>query len=207
MALASDVVIDVGVEREACPMGLAPTASTTAALAMGDALAVVLINLRRFSQKDFRRFHPGGSLGERLAVKIKEVMLTDDHVPVVPLGTRVEKAIWEIDNKGIGATLVVDAGRRLEGIITDGDLRRALTRMAEIHPLKVEQIMTPNPKTIDEEQTAAEALGIMELYEITHLVIVDIQRRVKGVVHLHDLLGREEFRIDGGVKPTSGSHH
>jgi arabinose-5-phosphate isomerase len=207
MAMSSDVVIDVGVEREACPMGLAPTASTTAALAMGDALAVVLVNLRRFSQKDFKKFHPGGSLGERLAIMIKEVMLTDDHVPVVPLGTKVAHAIQEIDEKGIGATLIVDGSGRLEGIITDGDLRRALTKVLDIHSLDVEEIMSENPKTIDEEQTAAEALGIMELYEITHLVIVDIQRRVKGVIHLHDLLGREEFRINGGLKPSSGAHH
>jgi arabinose-5-phosphate isomerase len=119
------VVIDVGVEREACPMGLVPTASTTASLAMGDALAVVLINSRRFKSKDFRKFHPGGSLGERLAVKVKEVMFTEDHIPTVLLGSKVEQAIKEIDAKEIGAVVVVDKQRRLAGIVTDGDLRRA----------------------------------------------------------------------------------
>jgi arabinose-5-phosphate isomerase len=206
MARESDLIIDVGVEREACPMGLAPTASTTAALAMGDALAVVLINARRFDSKDFRRFHPGGSLGERLATSIKDVMFTDDHIPMVLVGSKVPQALKEMDAKGIGATLVVDRDRRLHGIVTDGDLRRALLKQKSIHSLKVEQIMTPSPKTIDENQTAAEALGIMELYEITHLCIVDAHHRVKGLVHLHDLLGREEFRLNGSSTLTEGSH-
>lgn len=198
MAQISDVVIDVGVEREACPMGLAPTASTTAVLAMGDALAVVLINLRRFSQKDYKRFHPGGSLGERLATKVKEVMFTDDNIPVVYLGSKVAKAIIEMDSKGIGATVVVDKDRRLAGILTDGDLRRALISHKDIHSLKVEDVMTPSPRTIDEDLSAAEALGIMELYGITHLVILDRENRLQGVIHLHDLLGREEFKLNGG---------
>ncbi|RLB13338.1 MAG: KpsF/GutQ family sugar-phosphate isomerase [Deltaproteobacteria bacterium] len=203
MALSSDVVIDVGVEREACPLGLAPTASTTAALAMGDALAVALINKRRFGKEDFRKFHPGGSLGERLAIKVKEVMLTDNNVPMVSLGTRVGDAIREINAKGIGATLVVDSEKRLKGIITDGDLRRTLLKKKDIHELLVEEIMSQSPKTIGEDQTAAEALGIMELYGITHLVVVDRSKRVKGIAHLHDLLGREEFRINGIPKSTS----
>lgn len=207
MALGSDVVIDVGVEREACPMGLAPTSSTTAALAMGDALAVVLINSHRFSQKDFQKFHPGGSLGERLSTKVKEVMFTDDHIPKVVLGTKVTEAIKEIGAKGIGATLVLDAENRLAGILTDGDLRRALARKRSIHNLPVEEIMSVSPKIIDEDQTAAEALGLMELYGITHLCIVDRSKRVKGIVHLHDLLGREEFKINGGLKPSPRTHH
>jgi arabinose-5-phosphate isomerase len=198
------VVIDVGVEREACPMGLAPTTSTTAALAMGDALAVVLINRRRFNSLDFKRFHPGGTLGERLSIKVKEVMFTGDHIPIVSIGSKVGQAIREMDAKGIGATLVVDRDRRLTGILTDGDLRRALIKQTDIHPLKVEEIMSSMPKTIDEESMAAEALGIMELYGITHLIILDREKRVKGVVHLHDLLGREEFRLNGGLSPTKG---
>ena len=207
MAMASDVVIDVGVEREACPMGLAPTASTTAALAMGDALAVALINCRRFSRKDFRRFHPGGSLGERLSIKVKEVMLTEDHLPVVDVGSKVGEALKEIDAKRIGATLVVDRENKLQGIITDGDLRRALLRETNIHDLRVEEIMSSSPRTIDENQSAAEAMGVMELYEITHLVILDRQRRVKGVVHLHDLLGREDFRLNGGFEPSKRANY
>lgn len=204
MAKGCDVLIDVGVEREACPMGLAPTASTTAALAMGDALAVALINRRHFSQDDFRRFHPGGGLGNRLGTKVKDVMLTDDHIPMVSAGSSVQQAIEEINAKKIGATLVIDKDKRLIGIICDGDLRRALLKRKSIHKMRVEDIMSPSPKTVDENQTAAEALGIMELYSITHLVNVDRGNRVKGIVHLHDLLGREEFRINGGLGCTPG---
>ena len=200
------MVIDVGVEREACPMGLAPTASTTAALAMGDALAVVLINSRRFSSKDFKRFHPGGSLGERLSIRVKEVMFTGDKIPIVVSGSKVGPAIKEMDSKGLGTTLVVDKSGRLAGIITDGDLRRALLKGGDILSMKVEEIMSASPKIIDENQLAAEALGIMELYEITLLCIVDRQKRVKGAIHLHDLLGREEFRLNEGFGPSSGAH-
>jgi len=202
----SDIVINVGVEREACPMGLAPTASTTAALAMGDALAVVLIQARRFSTKDFKRFHPGGTLGERLNVKVSEVMLTEDHIPAVMKGSDMQRAIAEMDAKGLGATLVLDVRKRLAGIITDGDLRRALKDRKNVYALKVEEIMSPSPRTVDENQLAAEALGIMELYGITHLCIVDRQKRVKGIVHLHDLLGREEFRLNGSIQPAAGTH-
>ncbi|MBW1723047.1 MAG: KpsF/GutQ family sugar-phosphate isomerase [Deltaproteobacteria bacterium] len=206
LASASDIAIDVAVEREACPMGLAPTASTTAALAMGDALAVVLINSKRFSQKDFKKFHPGGNLGERLAVKVREVMFTDDHIPRVSMDTTVREALREIDDKGIGATLVVDGEDKLKGIITDGDLRRALLKNERIQDLRVEEVMSPSPRTIEEDQTAAEALGIMELYGITHLCIVDRRNRLKGVVHLHDLLGREEFRLNGALNIAAGTH-
>ena len=204
IAQQSDAVIDVGVEREACPMGLAPTASTTAALAMGDALAVVLINSRRFDQKDFKRFHPGGSLGERLSIRVKEVMHTGDHIPLVVRGTGAGQAIREMDAKGIGATLVLDENGGLEGMITDGDLRRALITNEDIRELNVEEIMSPHPKTVEADQTAAEALGLMELYGITHLVILDRQRKVQGVVHLHDLLGREDFRLNGATELATG---
>lgn len=206
MAAVCDVVIDVRVEREACPLGLAPTASTTAALAMGDALAVALIGRRRFNLDDFRKFHPGGSLGERLTIKVREVMLTDDHIPVVTIGSTAERAIQEITSKNIGATLVTGKDQKLAGIISDGDLRRALLKKADIHKMKVEDIMSPSPKTVDENQTAAEALGIMELYAITHLVILDKQSQVKGIVHLHDLLGRGEFKINGGLVCAAGAH-
>ena len=202
MAKVSDVIVDVGVEREACPMGLAPTTSTTATLAMGDALAVVLIKLRQFSQKDFKRFHPGGSLGDRLTTKVKEVMFTDDNMPVVRAGTLIKEALMEIDTKGIGATVVVDEGNRLLGILTDGDLRRALIGQKDIHSMKVEDVMTVSPKSIDEESSAAEALGVMELYGITHLVVLDRDNILKGVLHLHDLLGREDFKLNGGHTVT-----
>lgn len=198
MARESDIVIDVCVEKEACPMDIVPTASTTAVLAMGDALAVVLINLRRFNKKDFKRFHPGGSLGERLSIKVKEAMITDDYIPMVTLGSQVIDAIKEMDSKKIGATIIVDNDKRLAGILTDGDLRRALILHDSIHSLKVEEIMSDSPRTIDEDMLAAEALGIMELYEITHLIILDKQKRVNGVIHLHDLLGRKDFKLNGG---------
>jgi len=197
MAHLSDLFIDVGVEREACPMGLAPTASTTAALAMGDALAVALIHRRRFNQKDFKRFHPGGSLGERLTIKVREVMLTGDYIPVVTLASTAKEAIEEINTKRIGATLVVDDDHHVIGIITDGDLRRALLRHASVTDLQVEDLMSPSPRSIEKDQTAAEALAMMEMHGITHLVITDRQNRLNGIVHLHDLLGREEFRING----------
>jgi len=204
MARHSDVVIDVGVEREACPMGLAPTASTTAALAMGDALAVVLIHSRRFSEQDFQRFHPGGSLGERLGTRVREVMLTDDRIPLVSLGTPLPDAVAEMDAKHLGVTLVVDEDRRLAGIVTDGDLRRALSRGRALDALTVDDLMSANPKTVQKDQTAAEALGLMEMFAITLLAILDDQKHVQGVVHLHDLLGREEFRINGGYRIPQG---
>jgi arabinose-5-phosphate isomerase len=197
MAKLCDIVIDVGVEKEACPLGLAPTASSTAALAMGDALAVALVNRRRFEKKDFRRFHPGGTLGERLAIKVREVMITGEGIPMVMLGSLMRRAIQEMDSKRLGATLVVDEGQRLAGIITDGDLRRALLREDDVRHIAVEEVMSSATKTIDVDQTAAEALGIMELHAITHLAIVDEHKKVKGIVHLHDLLGRENFRLNG----------
>jgi arabinose-5-phosphate isomerase len=129
-------------------------------------------------------------------------MFTDDYMPVVKIGTVLQDAIMEMDSKGIGATIVVDGDKKLAGILTDGDLRRALIREKDIHSLKVEDVMTTSPKSIDEDLSAAEALGIMELFGITHLVILDREKSLKGVVHLHDLLGREEFRLNGSLTST-----
>ena len=207
MATFADIVIDVGVEREACPMGLAPTASTTAALAMGDALAVALINRRAFGQKDFRKFHPGGNLGERLGVKIRDVMLTDDRIPMVSTGTSVRKAVELINAKKTGATLVVEKDGTLKGILTDGDLRRALLNGTDILSMDVDALMSHSPKTIDEDETAVQAIALMELHSITHLVILDRRRGIRGMVHLHDLLGRPEFRVNGiSSSPTRAGH-
>jgi len=125
-------------------------------------------------------------------------MITDDYIPMVTLGSQVIDAIKEMDSKKIGATIIVDNDKRLAGILTDGDLRRALILHDSIHSLKVEEIMSDSPRTIDEDMLAAEALGIMELYEITHLIILDKQKRVNGVIHLHDLLGRKDFKLNGG---------
>ena len=197
IGLESDVVIDVRVDREACPLGLAPTTSTTASLAMGDALAVVLINRRQFNRRDFRRFHPGGSLGDRLSVKIKEVMLAAELIPFVSIGQTVGETISEINRKGLGASLVVDNDLVLRGIVTDGDIRRSLLQWRDIVGLPVERVMTTSPKTIDEERKAAEAMAVMEHNGITVLPVVDEEKRVKGIIHLHGLLGGREFTFDG----------
>jgi arabinose-5-phosphate isomerase len=202
LAKESHLFIDVGVEREACPLGLAPTTSTTAALAMGDALAVVLINRRQFNRRDFKRFHPGGSLGGRLSLKIKDVMLTRDQIPLVLKDQTVEETIAEIDRKKLGASLVVDDGLILLGIVTDGDIRRSLLKLRNIMELRVEKIMSTSPKTIDEEKKVAEAVDLMEHNAITVLPIVDRVKRVKGIVHLHGLLGGKEFRLNGSYKIT-----
>jgi arabinose-5-phosphate isomerase len=196
LARSSDVFIDVGVEREACPMGLAPTASTTAALAMGDALAVVLINKRRFGQDDFKKFHPGGNLGERLQTKVKEMMYAENQIPLVFLDSDINGVVDVINKTNLGVALVVRKNKILEGTITDGDLRRALGKGKGIFDMPINEIMSQSPKTIREDQTAGQALELMETHEITHLVVVDDQNHVKGLVHLHDLLGGKDFRIN-----------
>ena len=196
LAKESHLFINVGVEREACPLGLAPTTSTTAALAMGDALAVVLINQKHFNRKDFKRFHPGGSLGDRFSIKIKEVMFTGDRIPLVAIDQTVRETIFEIDKKKLGASLVVDNSLVLLGIVTDGDIRRALLCWKDIAGLKVAKIMSKSPKMIDEEKKVSEAVALMEHNAITVLPVVDKVKRVKGIVHLHGLLGGREFRLN-----------
>jgi len=191
----SQVTIDTGVPREACPLGLAPTASTTAMLAMGDALAVALLTKRGFQAADFRRFHPGGSLGERLALAISEVMLTGERVPRTPLSHTLSQAIGEIDAKRLGVTLVVDGRGILQGIITDGDLRRALKKWGNVQDKKVKEVMTPKPRHIGPGALASQALEFMEHHAITVLPVVDEAAKVLGIVHLHDLLGRGEFKF------------
>jgi arabinose-5-phosphate isomerase len=197
LAKQSDLVIDVGVEKEACPLGLAPTTSTTAALAMGDALAVALIKRHQFNHQDFKRFHPGGSLGERLSVKVSAVMLTGEQVPMVSPKQTLFEAIQEMDVKDLGATLVVeDHDRKLVGILTDGDLRRLFKRKSSLKQTPTEQVMTPDPKSISPDVRASEALEMMEQYLITILPIVDSNKRVLGILHLHDLLGKGEFKFN-----------
>ncbi|MFH0788004.1 MAG: KpsF/GutQ family sugar-phosphate isomerase [Pseudomonadota bacterium] len=193
----SDLVIDVGVEKEACPLGMAPTTSTTAALAMGDALAVALIKRRQFNHQDFKRFHPGGSLGERLAVKVSEVMLKGSQIPMVSPSQTLLEALQEMDVKDLGATLVVEGKDHvLSGIITDGDLRRIIKRKTPFEETLAGQVMTPDPKWLSPEAQASEALEVMEQYLITILPIIDPERRVLGIVHLHDLLGKGEFKFN-----------
>lgn len=195
LAAQSDVAIDVGVEREACPLGLAPTASTTAVLAMGDALAVTLLHKRNFNERDFYRYHPSGSLGDRLKVLVGEVMLKGKEIPVVPIGTHLSEAIKELNKKNIGAVLITREKQKLAGIITDGDLRRAILQYDRLDSMKVEEIMTAGPKAISADMLAADALSIMQKHEITVLPIVDTRKNIKGILHLHDLLGKGEFKF------------
>lgn len=195
LAKQSDIVIDVGVEREACPLGLAPTTSTTAALAIGDALAVTLLNKRNFNERDFYRFHPGGSLGDRLKVLVSEVMLKDEGIPLVQKGALVTEALKELNDKNLGAVLIAGKGKKLCGIITDGDIRRAVMNHQGFDKIKVEELMTSSPKTVSGDILAADALSIMQKHEITVLAIVDDRKTIKGILHLHDLLGKGEFKF------------
>lgn len=190
LALASDVVINIGVEREACPFGLAPTSSTTAALAMGDALAVALIDKRKFNEKDFYKIHPGGNLGLRLRSRIKEVMIVGDKVPRVYSGASAIEAIAEMDGKNLGFVLVTDRKNVLLGILTDGDVRRLIRKGRSFNGTAVNDIMTTSPKTIDESASVAQAIETMQRHEITTLVVISEKKRLKGYVHLHDMLGR-----------------
>lgn len=195
LARHSQVVIDTGVPREACPLGLAPTTSTTAMLALGDALAVVLLTKRGFKASDFRRVHPGGSLGERLSLAISEVMLTGAQIPLTLTQHTLKQAILEMDEKKLGATLVVDGKGTLKGIITDGDLRRGLKKWGNLLEKKAREVMTPKPRAIGPGALASQALELMEHHAITVLPVVDEGQKVLGIVHLHDLLGRGEFKF------------
>jgi arabinose-5-phosphate isomerase len=197
LAAQSDIVIDVGVETEACPLGLAPTASTTAMLAMGDALAVVLLEKKHFKSSDFKMIHPGGTLGQRLACKVGDLMLTGAHLPRVSEGTGMLEAIKIIDNGRLGTTLVTDTHNKLSGIITDGDIRRLVASGQSIARLIVEDVMTKNPKTIKNDSPAYDALNIMEQHQITVLPIVDPEGVIRGILHLHDILGKGEFKFNG----------
>jgi arabinose-5-phosphate isomerase len=197
LAKHSDIVIDTGVEKEACPLGLAPTASTTALLAMGDALAVVLINKKKFKTSDFKKIHPGGNLGQRLLRKVKDIMLSGESVPRVRLGTPMADAIEEMNRLELGVTLVIQNDEKLAGIITDGDLRRLMAKQIPISNLKVEDVMTINPRAVGPGSPAYDALNLMEEFEITVLPIVDNMNKVEGILHLHDILGKGDFKFNG----------
>lgn len=199
LAKNSDIVINVGVEREACPLGLAPTASTTAMLAMGDALAVVLINQRHFNTSDFKKIHPGGILGQRLSSRVKDIMLTGHEIPCVMEGSRMDEAIREIDRMEMGVTLVTRADHALAGIITDGDIRRCVAKKKPIYEMYVEEVMTQNPRTLGPDIPAYDALNMMEQYQITVLPITSFSGQVMGILHLHDILGKGEFKFNGST--------
>ncbi|MEW5766374.1 MAG: KpsF/GutQ family sugar-phosphate isomerase [bacterium] len=197
LARESDIYLDVGVKREACPLGLAPTASTTAALVMGDALAVALLNNRGFTREDFAFLHPGGSLGRRLMLKVKDIMITGEQIPVVSEDVTMEEALLEITGKRLGFTTVVNQEDRLVGIITDGDVRRIVQAHRDFYQQRVKDVMSKNPKTIESDRYAVEAVEMMERHEITSLVIVNEAKKPAGIIHLHDLLGRGRFRFEG----------
>ena len=197
LAKHSDIVIDVGVEKEACPMGLAPTTSTTALLAMGDALAVVLINKKHFKSSDFKKIHPGGALGQRLSKRVSDFMLTDEEIPLVFEDTGMSETLEVIDRISIGVALVIKPDKTLSGIITDGDIRRLLARKQPLFDLLAGDVMTRNPKALRPDSPAYDALNLMEAFEITVLPVTDRNRVVVGILHLHDILGKGEFKFNG----------
>jgi arabinose-5-phosphate isomerase len=188
LAREADVHLDAGVAEEACPLGLAPTASTTAALALGDALAVALLEARGFGAEDFARSHPGGALGRRLLTHVTDVMRKADASPAVPLGAPLSEAIMEISRKGMGMTAVVDATGVVSGIFTDGDLRRAIDKGLDLKRVAIEQVMTPTPRSIGPDRLAAEAARLMEQFRITQLLVVDQDNRLLGALNMHDLM-------------------
>ncbi|MHB8907334.1 MAG: KpsF/GutQ family sugar-phosphate isomerase [Syntrophales bacterium] len=190
LAQACDVVIDVGVAKEACPFGLAPTSSSTAALAMGDALAVALIQRRNFQEKDFFKFHPGGNLGSRLRAKVRDVMISGAQIPRVGDAVSVLEGIREMDEKNKGFVLVTDTDDALVGILTDGDIRRLVRTGGDFRNERISAFMTRTPKTIRETVSVARAVELMQRDEITTLVVTDSANRLRGYVHLHDILGR-----------------
>lgn len=188
LAQSSDIVLDVSVKEEACPFDLAPTASTTATLAMGDALAIALLEKRKFTAEDFAMYHPGGNLGKRLFLKVEELMVTGSAVPKVEQHVHFRDAIFEMTSKRLGATCVVDNGGKLVGIITDGDLRRTLQRTTDVTNLTAEMVMSSHPKTIKKDILATLALQEMEAHNITQLIVVNEQHCPIGMVHLHELV-------------------
>ena len=185
---AASVVVDVSVEQEACPLGLAPTSSTTAAMVMGDALAISLLEARGFTAEDFARSHPRGALGRRLLLLISDVMHTGDAIPAVHEDALLSDALVEMTRKGLGMTAVIDDSVCLKGIFTDGDLRRTLDRGLDVHVTRIGDVMTRECKTCQPEMLAAEALQIMETFKINALLVVDSDNRVLGAVNMHDML-------------------
>ncbi|MCM8776810.1 MAG: KpsF/GutQ family sugar-phosphate isomerase [Candidatus Omnitrophica bacterium] len=192
----SNIVIEMGDIKEADVFGMIPSSSTTCALVLGDAIALSLMRIRGVKKQDFAFFHPAGNLGKRLMLKVKDVMHTGKEIPSVRKDATIPEVVREITEKNLGFTLVSDKNGRVAGIITDGDIRRLLHKKTDIYKVTAEDCMTENPKTIDGECLAVEALSIMEKLEITCLVVIGKNRKAEGVVHLHDLLGKKEFKIE-----------
>jgi len=188
LAKEADVNIDVSVDKEACPLGLAPTASTTASLAMGDALAVALLETRGFTELDFARSHPGGSLGRRLLLHVADIMHRGEKIPRVGKKATISEALVEMTAKGLGMTAVADENGAISGIFTDGDLRRTLDKGVDLHNTPVTEVMTPGGVTTRPDRLAAEALKLMEENKINALLVVDDTNRLTGALNMHDLL-------------------
>jgi arabinose-5-phosphate isomerase len=187
LARIASVHLDIRVPAEACPLNLAPTASTTAALAVGDALAVALLKARGFTEEDFARSHPAGALGRRLLF-VKDVMRTGAQLPTVRVDTMLAEGLLEVTSKGLGMTAIVDDSMRVLGVFTDGDLRRALDRAVDLHATRMDQVMTVGPKSVHPSTLAAEAVHLMETHRITSLIVLDDERRLVGALNVHDLL-------------------
>jgi arabinose-5-phosphate isomerase len=187
LAREADVHLDAGVEQEACPLNLAPTASTTAALALGDALAVALLDARGFSSDDFARSHPGGALGRRLLTHVADAMRTGADLPAVPDTATLKEAMLEMTRGRMGMTAVIDAGRRVRGIFTDGDLRRVLEKVSDFGAARVVDVMSANPRVIRPEALAVEAVEVMERQKVNQLLVVDAAGLLVGALNMHDL--------------------
>ena len=188
LAKTSEVTLDISVEREACPLGKAPTASTTATLAMGDALAVCLMEKKGFTKEDFLMYHPSGKLGKGLTYKVRDLMITGDKMPVVSDDETFTDVINTISEYKLGMAMVVDSDRKLSGVLTDGDIRRTVIKYHDISKLRIKDVMTSNPKRITADAYAASALNLMEKFSITALAVVDENNVPVGVIHVHDLL-------------------
>ncbi len=188
LATEADINLDAAVEKEACPLGLAPTSSTTVALVLGDALAVALLDARGFTQEDFALSHPGGSLGRRLLLHVSDIMHTGDRIPHVPEQASLRDALLEITDKGLGMTAIVNQQQQVLGIYTDGDLRRTLDKNIDVHTASVKEVMTANCKTIPANILAAEALTIMQQNKINAMLVVDQHNTLIGALNMHDLL-------------------
>ncbi|BBJ23951.1 KpsF/GutQ family sugar-phosphate isomerase [Candidatus Nitrotoga sp. AM1P] len=188
LAEAADAHLDAAVDKEACPLGLAPTASTTAALALGDALAVALLDAKGFGEEDFARSHPGGSLGRRLLTHVRDIMHSDKGVPAVNQNATLAEAVLEISCKGLGMTAIVDDARQVLGIYTDGDLRRTLEKRVDFATTTISSVMSRNPRSIKPDALAAEAVQIMEQYNISQMLVIDSNNKLVGALNMHDLL-------------------
>jgi len=197
LAKFCDIVINTSVEKEACPFNMAPTASTTAQLAMGDALAVVLITKKKFKKSDFMKSHPGGVLGQRLSSRVGEIMFASSKAPWVLTESSMELALKEMEKFKLGAVFILDKEKKVNGIITDGDIRHCAASHQDFNQLSVESIMTVNPRTLTAHAFLYDALNLMEQFQITVLPIVDEQNRLDGILHLHDILGKGSFQFNG----------